>query len=44
MGDKSFKKRIQLSHSKLMKWAEKNNVRFVTRQEKEREERRDRRR
>ncbi len=39
MGDKSFNKRIQKSHAKLMAWAQKRGIRIMTRNEREREER-----
>ena len=39
MGDKAFKKKMRESHAKLMKWAGERGIRFVTKNEKEREER-----
>lgn len=39
MGNKSFNKMIHMRHAKLMKWAERNGVRFTLKSEKEREDR-----
>lgn len=43
MGNKSFNKQIQKSHAKLMKWADQRGIRFVTKYDKNREERSQRR-
>lgn len=40
MSKKSFSRNIQKSHAKLMAWANARGIRFITKSEKEREQKR----